>query len=477
MKKNSEKKRSLWKLTICVLIACGIVGTVISGIIFKTNPSRTSASATIEFSFDGAATGTAPNGYVFNVNDITSDEVLNAALESAGMSDRYTVDQIREQLNAQGVYPEDIVNQMTSYESALDFSASRTVTASNYHPSQYAVILYSDFDKAISKGDLQKLLECILKEYKAYFAKTYAIGTNEVSLQISLNDYDYSQQLTILTSLIQESATYAEELYEKKAALKLNGKDFNSIAGQLNNLINTDILKLNASISNNKASKDLDRLIVHYQYEIDQLKAQIENKNKQLGRLDKLISNYEKNGIIYLSTGTAVTKIDGNTNNVYDKLIVARNAVADDIASYKANINTYQLPLNTLIGDNAKTKDASNGSETEENTSEKSITEPTQATTGASDAQIAALEAGINTLIAKRESIMKDFAALIQLYNDEQINDGTVAISSVLYTTPSLISVPFIVQTVKVAGTLCLIGFMVCAVLFIIRNRKEEKAK
>ena len=38
---------------------------------------------------------------------------LEKALEDAGMADRYTPEQIRGELVTQGVYPEDIVKQMT----------------------------------------------------------------------------------------------------------------------------------------------------------------------------------------------------------------------------------------------------------------------------------------------------------------------------------------------------------------------------
>ncbi len=493
--KNSEKKRSLWKLTICVLVICGIVGTVISGILFKKNPAKTSAYASMEFSFEGAASGIAPNGYAFDLSKVTSDEVLEAALKDAGMTDKYTVAQIREQMEVQGVYPEDIVEQMTSYESVLDFSANRTVMASTFHPTLYSIVLYNNFDKSISKDDLQKLLGCILSAYKDYFTRTYAAGSNDIEMQATLKDYDYPQQLTILTHQIEESVTYAEEMYEKKPGLMIGGKGFNSIAVELTNLIDTDISKLSANITINALTKNPDRLIIQYNYEIRSLNNQLDKKNAQLERMDALIKSYDKNEIIYLSTTDSLTKIDGNSSETYDKLVTARKEVADEITTLKSNIATYQLRLKNLTGEpeeeqpkeedkkDTPATDVTEGSgEGDEETtvpqqSQEEIDALAKAAAEAKAAQTAALEADIDVLLAKRESIMKDFQALIKLYNDQQINDLTVNVSDVKYSTPKLLSGAFIKQTLKVAGPIVLAGFIVCAVLFIIRNRKEEKAK
>ena len=489
---NKQKNKHLLWTTLCILIACAIIGVVISAVKFLKNPGKTSASSTIEFAFDGAASGIAPNGYAFDLNNIGSDEVLEAALESARMKDRYTADQIRQQLKYQGVYPEDIVKQMLSFDSALDFSANRAVAATNYHPTQYSVKLYNDFDKDISKADLQKLLECIMAEYKSYFSRVYAAGTNEISVRYTLSDYDYPQQLTILTRLMEESVIYAEEMYEKEPSLMTGGRGFNDIALQLNNLIDTDINKLSANVTINALTKNPDRLIIQYNYEIRSLNNQLAKKTDQLARMDKLVSDYDKNEIIYLSTSGALTKIDGNSTEIYDKLITARNNVAEEITAIKSNIATYQLRLNDLIGtgeeeeekkDEKETASVSVTTDTETTgdseseaipvQSQEEIDALAQAAAEAKAAQIAALEADIGKVTEKRETIMKEFAALIKLYNDKQINDLTVAVSSVKYDTPKLISSTFIIQTVKIAGPICVIGLIVCLVIIIHVKRKE----
>ena len=84
-------KKTHWlRTTLITLAACGIAGLILAVILFNANPPRTGASSSIEFSFEHAAEGVAPNGTRFDLSSLTSDDVLNAALSAAGMEGRYT---------------------------------------------------------------------------------------------------------------------------------------------------------------------------------------------------------------------------------------------------------------------------------------------------------------------------------------------------------------------------------------------------
>ena len=58
-----QVKKNHWlRNALLILLACGIVGLVLSAVLFFGKPSPTYASATLVFTFDGAAAGKAPNG-------------------------------------------------------------------------------------------------------------------------------------------------------------------------------------------------------------------------------------------------------------------------------------------------------------------------------------------------------------------------------------------------------------------------------
>lgn len=501
MKKQMNGQKTHWlRNTLCVLIACGILGTILSAVLFLTNPEKTYAAANVQFSFDGAAQGTAPNGYSFGISAVSSDEVVEKALEDAGMADRYSAEAVQGQIETSGVYPEDIVRQMMNYESLLDFSANRELTVSDYHPTLYTVKLYNGFDEKIPKGDLEKLLHAIMDSYKAYFSKVYTAGQNSVSIAYNLEDYDYPQQLTILTTTMEDTIRYADEMYEKEPALRLNGQGFNDISVRLHSLIDTDISKLSADITMNALTKNTSRLITQYDYEIRSLTNQLNKKNDQLTHLDALIASYDKNEIIYLSTADSLTKIDGNSSETYDALVASRREVADEITTINNEISNYRLLLADLIGEDKAEEaekaaapavvsanaeaDGTDGTVSESTIEEIVVPERTQeeleelakAAEEAARKQIAALEMNISTLAAKREAVMKDFADLIRQYNDKYVNDATVSVFGYQYKAPSLLSGAFIKQTIKIAGVFCLVGFIVCIILLINSRRKEEKA-
>ena len=504
--KNGKKKNWL-VITLCVLLACAVLGTVVSGILFSSDPGKTYASAQVEFSFDGAAAGVAPNGYAFTMADMTSDDVLNRALQDAGMADRYTAEQLRQELEVTGVYPENIVEQMTSYESLLNFSANREVMAKVYHPTLYSVVLYNGFDAKISRADLEKLLNSVLTAYRQVFAEKYAVGAQPADLRYDLSQYDYPQRLTLLKSTLQESADYARTLYEKEPTLRKGGVGFNDIAVKLNNLIDTDIDRLNASVTINALTWDKDRLKTQYTYGKDTLEKEYAKRSSQKSNLTDLIASYEQDNEMYMATAAGATKIESNTSETYEQLQKHLETVNNRMITIKSSVQRYVdllkdlgvkaetsiAPFETLgEGDGSfrptgttETPDETGAATTDTGAAdtetgaatadEEPATETKVVSQEEYDQYIAELEQGIDELVARRAEIMNAFADLIALYNSQQINDLTVAISAVKYEAPSVFSGAFIKQTLKVAGPFVAVGFMVCLVLLIISRRKEEK--
>ena len=494
----SAAKKTHWlRNTLAVLVACGLLGIIIGAAQFFGNPDPAVASASLELSFDGAVSGLAPDGSRFDVNDLTGDEVLTEALTASGLNDKYTPAQIRSALRVDGVVPADIVNQLTSYESVLDFNASRTLTISEYHPTLYTVILKGDFDRSLSQKDLSTLLENILSSFKARFLQVYAMGTPSLNVNWNLDDYDYPQKLTIVSRLMQQGAAYARQMYAKDPLLKVNGSGFNDIAVRLDALVENDISRLNAEIVMNALSTKPERLITQYQFNLQELNIDLNKKQDQLEQMDALIASYKKNEVVYLATADAVTKIDGNSGATYDELIARRKTVTDEIADLNGRIALITMRLNDLLGLNTSAKaetpevPATRSAETEnadaeektseapavQEMSEAEIAAAAEAAQEAAARKTAVLESGISDLLSRREAIMTDFAALLKAYNDQKLNDLTVAVSDVKVTAPRLLSGAFVMKCVKTAGPLCALGFIACMIALIISRVKEDKAK
>lgn len=486
-------KKTHWlRTTIIVLIICGIAGLALTSVLFFGNPDPTYASATMEFTFEGAADGIAPNGNAFDISGIASETVLAAALKEASLDGAYTVEQLQDSLVVQGVYPEDMAEKVTSYESLLNFTANRETTVGDFHPTTFNITLYDSFDPSISRTNLEALMKGITTAYKAYFNEVYANGLEAHSLLFTLDDYDYPQQLEILQGHYEVLANYANELYQREPTFKLNSAGFNDIGVRLNTLITSDISRLNADLTMNALTRDTARLLTQYQFEIRDLGIRLEKQTERLEKLDKLVDAYDKNEILYLSTTDSLTKIDGNSSETYDALIDERKEVADGITEINSQIATYQLMLSDLLKENQSAKSTTTAATTASTNTEDAEGLTTQEVVQMTDEEIAeaaaeaerlaraqtsALEKNIAAVVEKGNGIIDDFKAMLTAYNDQEINDLTVAVISYHYRAPKLLSGAFIKKAIKTAGPVCAIGFMLCMVLIILSRRKEERNK
>ena len=454
-----QAKKTHWlRTTLLVLIACAVVGTGISAVRFITNPSSpTYASSYIQLTFDGAASGVAPNGHQFDMKDIFCEEVIQQALKEAGLENRYTAEQVQDQLSIEGDYPADINQQMMNYDSILDFNANRTVAMKSFYPTMFTVRLYNEFDKTISKADLEALLNGIMASAKAYFTKVYSLSTQSEAFSFDLSEYDYSYQLLMLSTSLNQTLSYAQSLYEKAPAFTYHGYGFDEIVIRLNNLINNEIDRLNAMVVLSVFSKNNQRLLLDYQYKIEYLSIVLKNRTECLQQLDKLNNSYQKNEIIYLSNADTWTKIDGDASSTYDKLVAKRKELADSITRIKSEIERYTMLMNDVNTAPSQTAEADSS--------------------GESIAQNAALlDSDIQYIIENYQAVKNDLSDLIRAYNDCTINDSTVQVVPAYYFSLKLISFAFIRDAFTTIAPLCSLGLMVCLVLIIVSRRKEQKA-
>ena len=491
----TSSKTHWLRTTIIVLVVCGIVGLALTAALFFGKPDKTTASATLQFTFEGAPEGLAPNGRPFDISEIASDEVLSAALREAGLEGVYTPEQLRICLTAKGVYPNDMAEQVNSYASLLDFTTSRSTSVGDYHPTVFAVSLNSDFDKSISEDKLVALMQNILVAFRNRFAQVYANGLETGSLLFALDQYDYPQQLEILQNHYEMIAEYAQEMYEWKPVFRWEGVGFNDISVRLNNLINSDIVRLNADLTMNALTKDTMRLLTRYQFEIRDLSNQLQKQNEHLQKMDAIIDSYSKNEIIYLSTADSLTKIDGNSSQTYDALVDRRKEVADDISDINARINEYQLKVSDLLNDAsyASQKSSQDDSDTPKvpavqaseasedavtdviEMTEEEIAQAAEEAERQAQAQKNALEKNMETLVAKGQGILDNFKAMLEAFNQTQINELNLAASSVRYNAPRLFSGAFVRKAVMVAGPICVLGFLACMLMIFISRKREER--
>ena len=463
-------KKTHWlRTTLITLIACGLAGVILAVILFNVSPEqRTGATSSIEFSFEGAAEGLAPNGLRFDLNGLTSDEVLNAALEETGLAEKYTAEQLKENLLVSGVYPEDIVSQMTGYESLLTGDAGK-VAAADYHATLYSVALYNDFDKSIARADLEKLLGSIMAQFRARFEQTYSVFLSKDALTDSLSGYDYPQQLELLEGAARRYETYAAQMAADHPDFLKDGEGFSDIATKYNNLRTSDLQRLSGQVTMNALSVDQERIASQYENQIKVLEISLKELEQEAKDIKAMIGNYSRDDIIYVSTTGSLQQISGNTAT-YDTLVAEQKRIEDQLAEKNKELIQTQLKLADIRGEEAPAAEAAEGED--EVTSEPIVISEEERA-----AQKAVVEKGIASAVRKLNQYTDEFSAFLKAYSDREMNDGTVALTPVRYDAPKLLSGAFVKQAVKTAGPICVLGFIVCLVLIIRSRMKEEKEK
>lgn len=465
---TNTKTKQWIRNTLIVLIICGIVGIALSVILFRKQDNKTYTVSTIQFSFKGAENGLAPNGYPFDMTGLMTDEVLDNALAASGLTGTYTAEQLRENMVIAGIYPEKISDQLTRYVSLLNSGSDANQAAvTDFHATQYNVILYNDFDKNISSEKLTEISNNILSSFRDYFAKTYAMTMQPAEDLDRMNTYDYAQQLDIISQSSNQKKLYADQMQALAPDFLLDKKSFGDISIRYSNL-DIDIDRLTAAVILNSVSKDQKRLRQRYEMEIRDENMTLKSLENELALIETQLKDYDKDGIIYVSVNGALNRVGYNDSDVYDRLVRQRKKVTDEIAELNATISMYQLRLDDMDRINGITYSAD---ESETDVSAVQVM---------SDEERKSLETSVanqlTEVLNKQNALGEEFGKMLKAYSEQEINENTISVTDVRYKTPKLISGAFAKQIIKTAGSVCVVGFIVCMTMMLVSIRKEEKA-
>ena len=519
---GAKKPLSFRSKALIAFVAAGVFGLILTVILFNKDANPAYATAKLQLSFDGAADGVGPDGYDFDLGELTGDGVLTEALKKAGLDSRYTADDVRKSLVVAGTYPDDMVGETMNFDSLLNFTSSRTLTIDRFHPTTFEIKLYDTSLKNISKKEQESLLTEILAAFKSSFAVVHAEGVPVLGTEFTLSDYDYPQQMTIIEQQLSSMANYAAEMYEKDPSFRLGNRGFNDISVEIGKLLESDVERLNANITLNALTKDPERLLVQYEFEIRDMTSRLANQKKQQANLDALIERYMKSDIVYIGAGDTVTRIDGNSSETYDALVdlrkdvaakntelsskiaITKHKVEDILQQYKkgsteengttdddtANdgaANNGNAAANNTSANNGNANKNNNGAAANGNDTADADTDDTPSLTPEEIAEIAkqeeaemqkkreAFEKEVGNLTAKRDKIMDGLAEMVKAWNDSRINDLTVSVSESEYKGQSIVSGAFVKKGIMTAGPFCMLALMGILVVVIVRNSRKVK--
>ena len=308
------------------------------------------AQAVITFQYDGIEEGLDPNGAAFDINKLKAPVVIEAALESLGNTD-ISVEDVRQNIVIEGVIPEDAVDRITvikqmaledatNYEKILDVS---------YFPSQYVVSFYKDWK--MSGTETTEILNAVLESYREWFLDTY---TNTAVLTVTGNminyqNYDYAEAVDIIKAQVEIMQNYvAERLKDAPDFRSANtGLSFGDIQTSLNTIESIDLAKLVSYVENNNLTKDKQRLIEYYNYNIKEYTMNISELQSQLSTVQTTIDGYVKDPVVIVSSQESTQEIT-QKDEYYDSLLEKKIDLSNQISQINTKLNKTYTLLNDL---------------------------------------------------------------------------------------------------------------------------------
>ncbi|MCR4661455.1 MAG: hypothetical protein K5765_05555 [Clostridia bacterium] len=442
-----NKKHIIIPIIIFVL-AC-VIGLIVSIIDFTVvNKTMSYSYETIQFDYDGASDGLDPDGNIFNPVDFLTDDVISSGLEKSGMSTTYETSLVKQYIVMENVVPEDVVDEITSYTSLVgDSSATRNITTSDYHPVRYRFVLYRDFNKKISKDQLNKLLSNIVDSYCERFYSVYqkSLDTSEYNEIYSMEKYDYIYQAQVFSSKISILSSYARGLYSIHSDFTVNGQTFNDISLKCSQLISSDISKINSTIILNALSKDIERLKNYYNYKIEVLNYDKAKYTSDLANINEQLNDYKKDSTVYVGSGENIVKVESNSSETYNYLLNKQITISNTIASINTEISDYQSILD----------DINNASGT--------------------DDEYQYVETNITKLSSNYDALEETFETMLNEYNKEYITTGTISKTGVQYYSSSILSFAFIVRCIEFCIPFALVTALGIGIYLLSREIKKKK--
>ena len=439
-------------IPLFVLIGAIVVSLIVSIISFKAfNKNMDYSTKTIEFLYDGASDGKDPDGNEFNASDLLTEEVINKGIKDAGMENRYTYDTIKSYIMVKNIVPNNVVSEITAYTSLVKSgTTTTTITSSNYHPTRFNIILYRDFDKKISKNDLNKLVDSITTNYCDLFYSTYKKSFDSTSYSdiYSMDNYDYIYQVEVYENRLTALANFANSLFANNNTFTYNGKTFNDISLKANQLIKDDVKVIRNSIVFNALSKDVTRLKDYYNYKIAMLNFDKTKYTTDLNNITTQIDNYEKDSTVYIGSGENIVKVESNSSETYNALLAKKISTSEKIAEINTNITDY---TNILADIDAAV---------------------------ATQAEYDRVETNLTKLGKSVDELDKQFVEIINSYNDKNIANNAVKVETTEYkNVTSIFSLTFIIEAFKLTFPIVGLTMVGICVYYLIREIRKNKKK
>ena len=439
----------LWKRYGKAVIAAAVLlifSLLLSIVLYLASPDRRDyVTATVSLNYDGVNSGLDPFKSALNLSSFIDEELVSEALGNLGLLEKHDVAEVMENLSISGNTSIDTIDAIVN-DTSSGVSLSKSDAPTGYHPSTFTVRLWRNFDRSISARKMRALLNEITRLLSERFNAAYSRSfSSEIIGSLVTNvTHEYLHRLEVDRDIITAIRTYADALYEKYPYFSYEGSNYQTISRKCSNLIDDKVVKVESNITINGLTNRAAWIEENYEYNLLILGYDLDTLNTNLENIEKQITDFEVDSLIYMSSGDSIVKVESRSKETYEELVSRRLEIKSDIAALNS-----QIEYNTQRLEKIRQSSASAAMHNE-------------------------LRNDFEIIENKTAEISEEFNSLMQAQN-EVLTKDMITVTKAKSNFRSLFSVSFIVFAAKRTLIVCLP--VVGIAILVSASKKDKKAK
>lgn len=279
------------------------------------------AASVVDYSFDAAENGMAPDGSELNTSEIFSSSVISQALDNLGLDQsQYSIDGIRSAVTVEQIADEsiDTVNEAINQE-----GETSDLQSTKYRIS-YKV------KENVGPDMARLILDEILDVYFTEFSKQYINTSSVVNSTSTVNEsiYDYIEQIELIDSALESTINSLQGRAQSSPYFYSSdtGYSFNELVNEFSLLRSTEVSSVYAYILQHRVTKDKDMLLDKYNERVESDQREQEQYKARVSEVEGILDAYVEK--LRESDNTAQSQVIGS-----DGYTLKNNNVLGDVES------------------------------------------------------------------------------------------------------------------------------------------------
>ena len=325
-----------------LIIIFTVIAAMLAGIIsLSLNNNSKEAKLLFSINHSKITEGLNPDGSKFDKYDIASPFILNDLIKSLKMEGILSTNDIRKNIEIIPLIPKSISQEG-------EFAIKKEGKSNIYYPNQFLLIVKTDYN--IDSDLAMKIANGIIDSYINYFTKEYVNSSPVINkiITFDFDEYDYSDTSMIFHNELDTIIDYNRNLMNIDSGYrsKNTGLSFNDIIQSVGIIDEIELNRIDSLISSYKLTKDSKKLIVYYEYLIEQFKLEKNKGDSSAGILKDMLEKIDssRNGLIQSLSENASEEDD----SYFSSLILKSSSYALDASTIQDDIDYYEKELQDI---------------------------------------------------------------------------------------------------------------------------------